>query len=132
MTPEEVGSPLPVASTTTPQPISQEDELNLPGKGVVVQTKNFYKSAQEITPQNDALLIENEEFQILYYVADTSFSITILATPINTIRQKAEAEFLKQLGVTKEKACQLKVSVGAPYWVDEVFDGGEMGLSFCK
>lgn len=131
--PEEVKNPFPIsATTTTTASVPQGEGLSLPGRSGLVETKNFYKSATEITPQNDALITDDPEFQILYYTADSSFFITLLKTPLEATRQKAETELLNKLGISKEDACRLRVAVGAPYWVDEVRGGEELGLSFCK
>lgn len=125
-------TPLPIATTTPPSVNTTEDQITLPGKTGLVTTNNFYKTAIEITDQNDALIASNDDFQILYYPADNSFFITITNKPIQTIQKRAEAELLSRLSITMEDACRLKILVGAPGWIDDPLAGQELGLSFCK
>jgi len=125
-------APLPIAATTTPTVNTENNQITLPGKTGLVTTNNFYKTAVEITDRNDALITSNDDFQILYYPADNSFFITITNKPIESVRKKAETELLNRLGISTEDACRLKVSVGAPGWVDDNLAGQELGLSFCK
>ena len=125
----ESSSTLPVVGTTsTPQGAT----MSVQGKTGVVITKNFYSQAQQITPQNDALIAANDSFRILYYAADNSFVITLLKEPVGDAQQAAEMAFLSQLGISQSDACKLKVSVSVPAFVDENLAGQDLGLTFCK
>ncbi len=70
-------------------------------------------------------------YQILYYVPDDSYVISLLSTPVRDVRIEAETEFLSIVKLSKKEACTLKVLVSTPNDVSEKFSGRNLGLSFC-
>lgn len=85
-----------------------------------------------IATTTDAIIIEqNSQFQILNYKVDNSFLITLLAEPIKKARIDAENAFIKDLNISQNQACALKVSVGVPNAVNSNYSGQELGMDFC-
>jgi len=72
------------------------------------------------------------EFEIAYFEKEQTFTVLLLTTPLSSARLAAETALLEKLGVSKEEACRLKVSVMTIQSVDEQLAGKEFGLSFCS
>jgi hypothetical protein len=93
---------------------------------------NFYQTAQTITQDQQAVIIENSgDYAITYNVPDSSFAIAILSTPLEAARQAAESAFLSELGISKQDACKLTVYEGVPIGVSDEYPGESFPLSFC-
>jgi len=71
------------------------------------------------------------KYQIDYSPKDNVYSITILATPFEENRTLAENALLKKLNISKTQACQLKVDIGMPYFVDKNIHPSFTTFSFC-
>jgi hypothetical protein len=101
-------------------------------QGTVVM-KNFYKNAAIVSADGSGALINDDHaYNISYSTYDSSFSISLLQTPVAVARTQAEAAFLQNLGISKEDACKLKVTVEVPIGVDPQNAGINLGLSFCN
>jgi hypothetical protein len=97
-----------------------------------VTMNNFYQTAQTITQDQQAVIIENSgDYAITYNVPDSSFAIAILSTPLEAARQAAESAFLSELGISKQDACKLTVYEGVPIGVSDQYPGESFPLSFC-
>lgn len=108
-----------------------QSQLDLATPRGTVTVNNFYLTAAEVSSNGDALVTTTAAYQIVYYRQDGSFLIHVLAMPFEASRQKAEAEFLEILGVSRADACRLEVTVGTSRDVDENRAGRMYGLSFC-
>ncbi len=100
-----------------------------------VPVKNYYtEPSATVIDEKDVLMETNEDFDILayHYNNERSFLIYLKQsnTPIETVRQNAESAFVEKLGITKEQACLLVVSLS----LAEDIEGSttdNYGLSFC-
>ncbi len=70
-------------------------------------------------------------FSILYIDSIQNFNITLLREPIGDIRLQAEQLLLQRLGISQEKMCGLRYSVGVPESVNSFYAGKNLGFSFC-
>lgn len=97
-----------------------------------VTVNNFYNTASYTTQDGQTVVLQDQaDYQIVYNVSDSSFIISILATPLEANRQAAESAFLSQLGISQADACKLKVSEGVPIGVSNQYPGVNFPLSFC-
>jgi len=120
--------PLPILPTPTSAPIRTPEKINISG----VEVDNFLIEGTVIDNKGDTVITEKPEFEIIYLAPFNQFIITVLATPFESVRQKAEAEFLQKIGTTKEDACKLDVTIGTTYDVDPINAGTNFPLSFCN
>lgn len=72
------------------------------------------------------------DFSISYNQKTQSFTITLLAEPLGSIRSEAEQLFKIKLGIFDERLCSLDYYVGTPAYVNAVFSGKNLGFNFCK
>lgn len=97
-----------------------------------IPLKDFRSNALETNSVGEMLLADEKDYQIVYFEGDQSFIITLYTPPIPETQQKAEEALLRILGVTKNQACKLNVSLGVPYQVDPQYIGVSLPLSFCE
>lgn len=97
-----------------------------------IQVNDFFKQAQKTNISGDVAFGENEKYRIVYLKKFNQFLINILSSPFPRIRMEAENAFIETLGITKDQACMLNVSVGTPYSVNPEYSGIKYSLSFCK
>lgn len=121
--------------TPKPQPLFPAPFATpLPGKITIdgVETNNFLVSPKELNENGDALFVDTGRYQIVYLKQFNQFIIDILAAPFPQVRQEAEQAFLQTLGISKEAACKLRVSIGTSYRVSPDYAGISFPLSFCE
>lgn len=111
------GKPVPTPSLTT---------------AVTPDITKINISGVEVNPKGDSLIVDNEKYQIVYLSQFNKFLITVLGSPFNEIKNEAEREFLKVLGITEENACKLIVEVNTPEFANPEYSGTALRLSFCK
>ena len=70
-------------------------------------------------------------FSLVYSNIDNSYSIAILAEPVDLNRIEASKYFLELLQTDEVTACTLNVYVGTVAAVNENLSGKNLGLSFC-
>lgn len=97
-----------------------------------VTVKNFFKTAEEITPYGDVVIVNKPEYRILYQANFNQFLVNILSSPFEGVKAQAEKEFLRILDVTALQACSLNVIIATPRFANPDEAGREYGLSFCK
>lgn len=131
-TPSSTISSTTISSTSVSENIPTGDTMVIGTLKGSVTMNNFYKNAAIVSPGEGALVTENPDYDIVYSSYDSSFSISLLKTPIDTTRLEAENALLKSLGIKKEDACKLKVMVSVPISVDPQYAGVNLGLSFCS
>jgi hypothetical protein len=86
---------------------------------------------EKIAYDSSVVFGKSDNFTMSYYPPDQGFIITIDSPALEQSRQQAEKNFLDLLGVSKEQACLLKVTLNVPYNVSEAASGQNYGLSFC-
>lgn len=96
-----------------------------------VETKNFYKNTVE-TIDETFFLKKEPSFNIGYFRPDGTILIALKTKPILQARKDAENSLLEIMGIDKESACKLNVSVEVPVSIDEKYAGRNLGLSFCS
>lgn len=123
--------PVPV-STITPTKVSFVVPTGETIKISQVEVKNFYQSLVNKNNQEDALIIDNENYQITYLAQFNKFLITILNPSFTEIKIEAENIFLDALEITKDQACNLNVEISTPNFVNQEYAGEVFSLSFCQ
>lgn len=108
-----------------------EDQMEIETSGGSVRINNVYGNPVEVNPQKDALVKRTDDYDIVYLAKGESFLITLSRQPLEEARQKAENDFLGTLGISKDEACELNVSLKVPGNVDINLAGEDYGLSFC-
>ncbi|HLD03780.1 MAG TPA: hypothetical protein VJC17_03330 [Candidatus Dojkabacteria bacterium] len=107
---------------------------NLPEKITAsgISVDNFYRNAQEIMPNSDAIIKDNPDFHIVYYARGDYFLISVDNSPFEEVRKKAENEFLRILNIKEDDACKLKIRIITQYRVNPDFADNDYPLSFCQ
>lgn len=122
-------TPQPIATPTpTTAPINLPKEKTIRSSGVEIN--NPFLSPKRLTTQGDVLFEENATYRMVYLKQFDEFLIGIEEEPFEENRQQAEAFFLAKLGITKETACALRVTVSPPKKEGEL--SPSYRLSFCK
>jgi len=111
-------------------PFEKPTSPTLRVNGITVD--NFYKQGTIIDTNGDVSILKNRLYDIVYLAPFQEFIIEILNTPFISARNQAEFEFLKQLGITQDEACSLKVSLATPYRINPTEAGKKFDLSFCE
>lgn len=99
-----------------------------------VEVNNVYNNPVATIPYNNytgVLFKAADDYSISFYPDGEQFSIIINNSELNMAREKAEAGLLEALGISKEEACQLNVSLRTTIQVNRENAGREFGLSFC-
>jgi hypothetical protein len=104
--------------------------LGTPSGNVTV--KNFYKTALALIEGTEVVLAKNDGYEIDYSNVDSSFVITIRQIPIDSVRVDAESQLLNLLGISKNDACRLSVSVIIPASLDPQAGGRSYPLGICS
>lgn len=117
---------------TLPIPSESDAKMKINTKKGLVIINNVYKNTVEHLSNNGVAFADNDDYYMAYYPADQGFLIVIQNKDIQSARQKAEADFLSILGIFRDDACKLKVSLAVPFYVNEFAAGGNYHLSFCS
>lgn len=121
---------LPIGTFKMPSLSDPVMTINTPGGAVA--TNNVYKNSLYPLSENGVAFNDNSDYYAAFYPQDQGFLIVLQNPDIKTARTKAEAEFIQTLGITKEQACLLKVSITVPAGISEQYSGKVYGLSFCS
>lgn len=121
--------PKPIAvPTPTGVLIELPEEETIESSGVKIN--NPFRSPKKLTVQGDVLFEETPVYHMVYLKQFDEFLITIEKEPFEENRQQAESFFLAKLGITKEEACDLQVTVSPPKKEGELSPSHR--LSFCE
>ncbi len=96
-----------------------------------VQTKDFISSSSQINPQGDRMLTDNDKYSISYINPFRQFFIAFNEVPSQSVRQRAEADLLRLLGISAEDACSLDIHETVPMSEGEEYAGVNFGFSSC-
>lgn len=113
-------SPVPVSTRPS-------QKINISG----IQTNDFLSNPIKTNLQGDVLFAKTKDYQITYLRQFGEFIINV-STSSAMVRDDAESEFLRKLGITKEEACRLKVFVSVPYIPNPNLSIEKRTLSFCQ
>ena len=111
--------------------LSQKSKLEIETGSGDVEINNVYKKLKEKLSKNGVAFEDNNDYYMAFYPQDNGFLIVINNADVISAGEKAEKNFMEQLGITKEQACKLKVSITVPYDVSEEYSGEVFGFSFC-
>lgn len=104
---------------------------------IVVPAKNGAVPVNNVTQNpvqqvgDTVVFAQTDQYSIIYYQKEQTFSITISSQPAQPARDAAEAVLLQKLGISKDQSCNLIVTTYVPYDVDPNLSGQDYGLSFC-
>lgn len=122
----------PIApSTQESPPIPTTDKVVIPTPNGNIIINNFFKTANKISPTGGATLKKENNYIIAYIRFDNSFAIALMKKPLQQARQDAENALLAILGINKDEACKLTLTLGVPISVDRNAAVKNYGLSFC-
>jgi hypothetical protein len=112
-------------------PSPDADKFSIDTQNGTVDVNNVYKNPLDHLSFDGVSFKDNSDYFIAYYPQEQGFLIVLHNPDIGIAREKAEADFLQTLGITKEQACSLNVSLTVPEDVNSLASGGNYGLSFC-
>lgn len=122
---------------TTDSTIPTNPTISLPtiNSGVEISANNYYTDpTATIMSERDVVMETNESFDVLAYHYNNKRSFLIYlktgGVSLEDIRQDAESNFIKKLGITKEQACSLLVTVALANDI-KGSTTDNYGLSFC-
>ena len=72
-----------------------------------------------------------ENVRIIYNERDDSFTVALLDEPLRDARARAEQFLLTTLGIPEARLCTLNYYVGTSVYVNELYAGKNLGMSFC-
>ncbi|MEK7598135.1 MAG: hypothetical protein AAB487_00155 [Patescibacteria group bacterium] len=127
--PSSVSPSAPTAEFIIPPPDAKK--MTVPAEKESIDTNNLYNNPIYKLPDGTVTFLENSDYTMAFFPKDKLFNIAILSSTLKEARNKAEGAFLDTLGVTKDQACELNVSLGVPYGVSPRNSGLNFGLSFC-
>lgn len=93
---------------------------------------NFYNTGRKLVDGNDVVIKENDDYELIYQNPFKLFIIYVISSPFEKTRVKAEEDFIKSLGITKDEACKLNVRVGTPFFANPDYAKKSYPLSFCE
>lgn len=128
------GGSLPLGNGAPPisAPPSSQDTISIKTRGTeTISVKNFYKNAEEITEEGDVVIADTSDYILMYFPKDQGFIIRLNNPDVGRARAAAENAFLVFLDVTKDQACNIRVSVTVPLAINATYGGKDYGLSFC-
>lgn len=76
--------------------------------------------------------MKKQTYEITYASSLDEYAIIVYGSPFESARAEAEAAFLEKLGVSRQRACQLRVTVSTPVFVNPEESKQAHGLSFCS
>jgi hypothetical protein len=124
-----------IGGNAGPFPIPTGDTLLVESQqGESISVRNFYNdSATAITEEGIPFLHDQPStYTLLYVPLDKSFTVSINTdSNIPLIRAEMESDLLAFLGISSQKACELKIHVGIPAHVSTKYIAKNLGLSFC-
>ena len=101
--------------------------------GGTVYVKDFYQSpyTKIADSYKDATIKDSTDYHIEFQPRIPGFFIALYGKDLYISRTNAEQGLLDELGITKKEACQLNVTLGVQFSVNEKASGINYGLSFC-
>jgi hypothetical protein len=141
----------PIASSTgSTAQNSSGSQINIPARnGSTYQALDFIHNGKTIPdvenagnyqlagslpdclPDTKCTAAPSDEFNIGYNSTAHSFVIALLREPIGKARSDTEQFLMSETGLTQNQMCALSYYVGVSQDVNETYDSGNLGFSFC-
>lgn len=119
-------------SPEAPQPNTTADKITISTSQGDVTINNIEKNpVKSIAYDGSVLFRETSDYDMYFYPPDNGFVITLMNSDLEKTRSEAENDFLGALGVSKDQACELKVTLNVPFDISQKAAGKNYGLSFC-
>ncbi len=96
--------------------------------GVVASSEIFYIS---YPPTGNTDTPGSIDYQILYFVPDKSFLVSLMKEPLGDVRRRATVDLVNRLGITKAQVCTLVAEVMALPNVNEYYQSISLGFPNC-
>lgn len=113
------------------EPSNDEEKMTISAGGSDIKINNLYKNPVSILNHSGVLFQQTSDFEMLFYSSDQGFIVSLLNPDLKKVREEAEKAFLDTLGISKEQACLLKISLGTTADINLEAAGQNYGLSFC-
>src|SRR3989338_2321121 len=121
-------TPAPAFKQVTPDVEKCGDRIKISN----IEVNNFYTKAESISSDGVVSIFNNGQYQIGYIGRGGFFQILVLDFPFDRVREEAENEFVKILGISKEEACLLPVNLTTHQYANPEYAGEIFPLSFCQ
>lgn len=97
-----------------------------------VEMTDFKSYKEPINENGDHFVVNDINYQIVYFPDGDYFNISILGSPFETWREAAEVKLLRKLDIEGEEACKLNVVVTTPLFANAEQAGNQYPLSFSE
>ncbi len=120
-------------NTTSSQTSEQFIVLGADGSMISVADFRSEPGVQELSDGSYRLgpFTGSSTYQILYYAADKSFTVTLLEEPLGATRESAEQYLMNALQIGKPQMCRLRYGVYVPIKISQFYAATNLGFSFC-
>ncbi len=137
-------------STTSLATIHNDDSINIiDTSGNKIQSTNFINNGITIPDQQNpgryflagtfdscsasanCIVASTTAYNIIFDKSDSSFLISLNEEPLSQSRKNAETFLMSKTGLSETQLCSLNYYLGTDYSVNEQYDSGNLGFSFC-
>lgn len=73
----------------------------------------------------------DQPYSIYYSSVDQSFTIVLLKSPFDVVRDEAELDLVGKLNIDETTACNLRYQVVIPSWQSSQYSGENLGFKGC-
>lgn len=129
-TPQSSTTPIQIPNLPSAAELREQGKTAIPSDGKNVIINDPYKNALKIVSGN-ADMKKTANYDIVYLGDLKGFVISLYGENLNVSRNEAEQTFLSLLGITKDEACKLDVTLAAAPEASKSAAGKDYGLSFC-
>ncbi|MDB5224847.1 MAG: hypothetical protein JWO43_469 [Candidatus Adlerbacteria bacterium] len=120
-------APVLAVKMSSGRTLNVNDFRNLPATATTANIPGYYYLAGGINPANG----QPPHYQTFYSDSDQTFHITLYEEPLAQYRAQAEQELMHILGISPQQMCALKYVVATNNGVSPIYDGQNLGFSFC-
>jgi hypothetical protein len=114
------------------KPPASENNFEIKTQKGDVPVENLYNLPDAKPLSEDGVNFKNSQYYYMaYYPKQQGFIIAIIDPDIENARSVAENDFLSILGINKDAACKLNVSMTVSPDASQKASGGNYRLSFC-
>ena len=125
-----LATPVQIPSLPSAAELREQGKAAVPAGSENIVINDPYKNALKIVSGN-ADMKKTPDYEIVYLGVMKSFVITLYGENLSDSRNKAEQAFLESLGIAKDAACKLNVTLAVAPEANKNAAGKNYGLSFC-